>query len=350
LVVDILKCKEPIWDKIEFMNSLYEMGHHIIIHTARGMKTYNGDIEKIENRWRIEIENWLSEVGAKYNELKFGKPYADLYIDDKAISAGRNLKFDTGFYPVIGESRYHNKIREVGKYLEKTGPNVANEINYYNKIKTNHLFPKIISNEGNKLLMEKIDGETLSKKLLDLRLTKKDLDKVICCLNEIHSSEKQKPNSNKLWLEKLNERWLSNKKLFQQIGMEDTVKDLLKIELDLEFETPIHGDPVFTNIIQKENNIYFIDPRGHNGVIQTHFGPRSYDWAKMYQSLCGYDFILGGFDIPHNYLEDLRTHFLEKIPHYNLKNKTKILLLSMLPLHMDRMDRIIKWTDLIKKI
>jgi histidinol phosphatase-like enzyme len=68
---------KPIFANIDKVNRLYDQGHEIILWTARGTVT------KID--WRELTEKQLEEWGVKYHELKFGKPYYDAIIDDKAI-------------------------------------------------------------------------------------------------------------------------------------------------------------------------------------------------------------------------------------------------------------------------
>jgi hypothetical protein len=68
----------PIIENIEKANRLYEQGHEITYWTARG--TQSG----ID--WTETTEKQLQEWGAKYHELKLGKPYYDLFIDDKNIN------------------------------------------------------------------------------------------------------------------------------------------------------------------------------------------------------------------------------------------------------------------------
>ena len=69
---------EPYPDLIAQVNALYDAGHRIILYTARGSTT---GID-----WRELTENQLSTWGGKYHELFLGKPHADVYVDDKAIS------------------------------------------------------------------------------------------------------------------------------------------------------------------------------------------------------------------------------------------------------------------------
>jgi len=68
----------PIFENINKINGLYDDGNEIILWTARGTVT------KID--WRELTEKQLKEWGVKYHELKFGKPFYDLFIDDKATN------------------------------------------------------------------------------------------------------------------------------------------------------------------------------------------------------------------------------------------------------------------------
>lgn len=68
----------PIIENIKKANKLYDDGHTIIYWTARG--TVSG----ID--WREITETQFKLWDVKYHELKFGKPYYDLFIDDKNIN------------------------------------------------------------------------------------------------------------------------------------------------------------------------------------------------------------------------------------------------------------------------
>ena len=69
----------PIHENIQKVNEMYDAGHHIIYWTARGSRT------KID--WRSLTESQLKAWGAKYHELRLGKPHYDIWIDDKAINS-----------------------------------------------------------------------------------------------------------------------------------------------------------------------------------------------------------------------------------------------------------------------
>jgi uncharacterized HAD superfamily protein len=69
---------EPIKENVKKANALYDEGHTIVYWTARGTTT---GID-----WREVTEAQLSSWGAKYHDLKLGKPFYDIFIDDKAIN------------------------------------------------------------------------------------------------------------------------------------------------------------------------------------------------------------------------------------------------------------------------
>lgn len=83
---------KPIQEMIDKINELHDGGFEIILHTARRMKTHNGDIEKIIDDVGDITEKWLNDHGVRYDELLFGKPHALYYIDDRSMSIDQFLK------------------------------------------------------------------------------------------------------------------------------------------------------------------------------------------------------------------------------------------------------------------
>lgn len=68
----------PIFDAIKKVNQLYDGGHTIKIFTGRGSQS---GVD-----WREFTEKQLDDWGVKYHCLIMGKPHADKFIDDKAMS------------------------------------------------------------------------------------------------------------------------------------------------------------------------------------------------------------------------------------------------------------------------
>jgi 3-deoxy-manno-octulosonate cytidylyltransferase (CMP-KDO synthetase) len=70
---------EPYAWAIERVNRLADAGHRIVIHTARGTLT-GIDWDALT---RVQLRVW----GVAYHELVFGKPSADVYVDDRGVHA-----------------------------------------------------------------------------------------------------------------------------------------------------------------------------------------------------------------------------------------------------------------------
>ena len=75
---------KPIEGAVDKLKNFRSQGHYIILHTARHMKTCQGNIGQVIARQSHTLTDWLSKHGFEYDELWFGKPHADIYIDDKA--------------------------------------------------------------------------------------------------------------------------------------------------------------------------------------------------------------------------------------------------------------------------
>jgi hypothetical protein len=68
----------PYSERIEKINKLYDEGHTIIYWTARGSGSGI-------NQFQITHSS-LMAWGAKFHEVRLGKPSYDVWIDDKAFS------------------------------------------------------------------------------------------------------------------------------------------------------------------------------------------------------------------------------------------------------------------------
>jgi len=68
----------PNPDIISLVNRLYDYGNNIRLFTARGYMT--------GKNWKEVTEKQLKIWGVKYHELIFGKPNADYYVDDHAMT------------------------------------------------------------------------------------------------------------------------------------------------------------------------------------------------------------------------------------------------------------------------
>lgn len=76
---------EPVPGAVEGLRALRTAGHYIILHTARHMKTCQGNPGLATARIGGMTLEWLAQHEVPYDEIHFGKPWAHVYIDDNAV-------------------------------------------------------------------------------------------------------------------------------------------------------------------------------------------------------------------------------------------------------------------------
>jgi len=357
LVYDLYKNPKPIEKNVTFCNEAYKDGHEIILHTARGMLSNNGDRNKIE-ALRPYIVDTLNNLGILYHQLILMKPYADLYIDDKSIAAHKDLEKETGLYLYEEhQSRIHNKITSNGNKIIKEG-NLDGENYYYNNIpeEIKDLFPKVYNTSRNCVVLQKINKPTYSTLLMSQKLTKLDIDFLIQSIDRIHKlqSDGKEIDLNWAYKQKVVERLDYFKDLYTKLEIN---VDFYRNMSNLDFKNSygrIHGDPVFTNVFLDSNHCKFIDSRGVWDQKLTNSGDIDYDYAKILQSLYGYDYALHDELIQDSYLKSLRDYYLDKIKDVTdvnqLKNKTRLLFVSMIPFHKEDINRCERFAKIISNI
>ena len=95
---DYSTCR-PIPRAVRMCRHLKAMGHHIILHTARRMRTHGANVGAVvADVGAVTIQS-LQDAGIDYDELHFGKPWAQFYIDDCGVNAYADLEKELGYYP-----------------------------------------------------------------------------------------------------------------------------------------------------------------------------------------------------------------------------------------------------------
>ena len=209
--------------------------------------------------------------------------------------------------------------------------------------------------------MEKINGIPISKLYLSEELSIEQLGHIIGSIERIQKAEvidKENINIYENYSDKLKKRYENyDYSRFENSNIiyEKLIEKLKLYESQqLGRKKVIHGDPVLTNIlINQFGKIKLIDMRGKQGNKLTIFGDWLYDWAKLYQSLIGYDEILENKLINLNYKKKLidffKNRFIKKYSEKdfeNLKLITNSLLFTLIPLHDN--DKCIDYYKLIK--
>ena len=75
--------RNPFMDRIAYLNGLFEQGHDIVIYTSRGMRSCNNNPIEADKKYRELTTKQLNRWGLCFDELYFGKPNADIYVDNK---------------------------------------------------------------------------------------------------------------------------------------------------------------------------------------------------------------------------------------------------------------------------
>jgi len=324
------------------------------------MKSSNGNLGIVlKDVGKITFET-LEKLGIEYDEIYFGKPSANFYIDDKAVNAYSDLHKETGFYFTTTKERKHNKLTLTSNttYIKSSTKNdIQGEIYYYSTIPKDLqcLFPRLLNFGVNSYEIEKIDGITLSYLYINKDFDDTILKMLILSIRRLHLFDYKLPNDEKIdyhanYSTKLKERY--DVKTYAQFKNSQDLFDKLTVLLDMYKSKNIlekkiiHGDPVFTNIlIDNEGLFKFIDPRGKVGKELTICGDTMYDWAKIYQSLLGYDFILNDKEIDSQYINHYSELFFKLLEaHYGsairayfpyIKIITASLFFSLIPLHIE---------------
>lgn len=80
---------------------------YLIILSARHMKTCEGNVRKVIARQGATTLEWLARHGVEYDEIHFGKPFADIYIDDNSLrfESWESISDDGSSLPSSNESR-----------------------------------------------------------------------------------------------------------------------------------------------------------------------------------------------------------------------------------------------------
>jgi capsule biosynthesis phosphatase len=96
----------PVAGAIEKLRELRAAGHVVILHTARHMKTCEGNVGLAVARIGPTTLEWLARHGVEYDEIHFGKPWADVYIDDNALRFQSWADITAESLPASTESRH----------------------------------------------------------------------------------------------------------------------------------------------------------------------------------------------------------------------------------------------------
>ena len=372
---------KPIKNMIDFVKDLHEDGNTIIIHTARRMNTHSGNIGKVNRDVGKITFDTLEQFHIPYDEIVFGKPYADVYIDDRAINPYKNDFKMFGLFQyrqkdtIINalDTNKFNNLSLKDSHIIKSGDYelLKGQIFYYQNLPKdiNSFFPQLYSVKHNNHLVEieieYIRGIPMFTLFTYKLLTEDHFKNLLTILDIIHMSKSTSPvpsveQMSNNYLLKFKKR-ISDKSVYTFENVDEVSRDCISKLTDyitsphMKRVDVIHGDLWFSNIIiTYEGEIKLIDMRGSVDGFLTLGGDPLYDYAKIYQSLLGYDNILYNKEYPSEYAESLIRIFHNQMISNNIEIAhvqiiTKVLIIGTLPFIEDKdvRNRVWNWVNLI---
>jgi capsule biosynthesis phosphatase len=349
----------PIEPMISLARSLHEDGHTIIIYTARRMKTHSGNVgATIRDIGAITFIT-LDNFQIPYDELIFGKPIADIYIDDRAVNPYRNDLKSMGLF-INSETKQtinflpsnkYNNIHVVNNNVIKSGNAdlLRGQLFFYKNIPVNSsvsaYFPKMYKNiEASDIVtmeLEYIKGIPLYTLFKHEMISVTHINKIMDMVQVLHNtySPVVSPSIYQITNNYINKfiKRLSNKDLYPFGNCREIISHYLeKLEeycksARLTSVNIIHGDLWLSNMILAFNgDIKFIDMRGEVDGVLTLGGDPLYDYAKIYQSLRGYDALLYGHKYNSEYAETLIGVFRQNLLNININIDDVIMISDIL--------------------
>jgi capsule biosynthesis phosphatase len=331
-------------EMVELIQKLYSQGHTIILNTARGMKSSQSNIGLAGKNSYMNVFNQLNEMNIPYHEIYFAKPWADLYIDDKAWNHFTNPQFSEFFFNQCLEtkklflpkncSNNENVLYRNEENLIKEGPtsSLEGEAYFYQKARGTAfegLLPTFIGSNitGSRMTIEMrfVDGVPVSRLFRSHLLNKYVLKKVSGALEQLHTSSiDDLPITKADLLSNYTIRLEGRVKNHPnyKLPMINEVFQILRTHIEAYVETldyslaqVIHGDPWFDNIIYSAGGeIKLLDMKGKIGDKFTLRGDCMTDWAKLYQSILGFDFYLNNEVYDPAYEAECRIWLTELLP------------------------------------
>jgi capsule biosynthesis phosphatase len=268
----------PIPAVIEKINFLYENGWEIILQTARGQVSCNGDSKKAEEKYGDIIRTWLKEHNVKYHILSFQKYLASYYIDDKSL---RPDEFSKLKIELLKEGRSGARVERHGDRVYKTfieRDKALLEASWYNQAEGLVPIPKLFSVIDKTICIEYIENVELSYP--SISFIKECLD----TFSMTDSSDTEKFSS---YIDRINrDHSNSLQSIFNKNKLEDlfqiSKEDILILDKNLSF---CHGDFSIENIlITPARDYVLIDPIYKKNIYSSWL----LDASKMLLSLRKY--------------------------------------------------------------
>ncbi|KYK62110.1 capsule biosynthesis phosphatase [Drechmeria coniospora] len=308
----------PIEKNIRLIQELHRAGHYIIIYAARRMKTHNGNVGRVVADIGSITYAQLDRYEIPFHEIHFGKPYADVYIDDLAVNANLDTAREIGWLlddeefvgldAPVGSSKENKKagmiaardfnvIQIINNKVIKSSKSekIMGEIYFYSQMPSEiaHIFPSIYSvdfipeTSTYTITMENCRGLTFSHILVGRSITKGRFLSFLSALHSIHTTKRtdrlslsipptmqkqmekmpcdhhgHQANIYSNYGSKLRSRYVQNRERYDALGAQAAALyerlheflDTYEAEDKGAYAEIVHGDPVFSNAILSKDD------------------------------------------------------------------------------------------------
>ena len=270
---------EPVVARIQELRRTIP-GAEVVIYTSRGMASCGGDVAAAERKNRPMIEKWLRDNGVEYEEIIFGKPLGDVYVDDKGMSpeefAGSKI---CCFYGFSG-----SRVVRVGNTIVKEARNAQEQYDWYKEAERHYrerdmkfrvVIPAVYSVTLGKLYMQFLEGQSAADCVGERMI--RDLVQMLC------TEEESGDNDLSAYADYIESRAVG-------IGVRTDIRRRIMKCRPMKRRSFCHGDFSLLNII--------VTPDGHYGLIYPSQKEGMSSWildaGKMRSSLGWLDEILEG--------------------------------------------------------
>lgn len=308
-----------------------------------------------------------------------GVPVSRIVIDNEShpnaqlsgsVMQNDGIQFDVAPRSFNELQRYDIKVIRKTSSCTKS---IKGEIHWYTHIPadTKDMFPLLYEYDSASLptwyVIEEVHGSVLAKLLESCNLSQCEnmFTATLNSLRRIHRSQGTPPatlNIDRWFVQKLDDRYrLLLSKQVCNTDVNDMYRHVRHIVERFapewcSYTTPIHGDPVTTNvIINAFGKVKFIDMRGCIGDTCTIYGPTLYDYAKVLQSISGYDDIVTSYTLSEDKRDALLRVFQQHMdrthPGVSMRSMWGLvayLVFTLMPLH--DVANIPKFADLYTRI
>jgi capsule biosynthesis phosphatase len=397
---------KPLPDNIGICRQLKEQGHVIIIHTGRAMGIHSGNVGMVLKDIAKLTFDQLDEFGIPYDEIYFGKPHADVYIDGKSVNPTTEFAKTLGSLVESEEAKQPKSAP--GSPSSKKADDTDNDPSQYEMVEARHFnslqfrpgsvckyspyhvldgeaywyqnaplaaqkfIPALVAlkiqpDTTSFIELERLKGPTLCHLYTNCCMTPNTLREHLQTLDAIHECDANEDFAIDIlqnYIPKIHSRCKTSRETYESCceGWE-AVRDTIVQGLEayaasgLAKEGVIHGDPVFSNVIATQSDgLKLVDMRGKQGDVLTLRGDVMYDYAKVYQSVCGYDFVLLDRPRCNAYIDAMRSvadhEMSERLGAEGLRYLrivTASLYFSLIPLH-EEPAKMTKYFELCKDV